>query len=78
MALSYKTDILPLFTQLDIDHMKEYKVYLDQYDYMRRNAQSSYFQLSQRWMPPDDSGEEKWSTEKLQLFKSWMDAGCPP
>jgi hypothetical protein len=79
-TVSFKTDILPLFTQMDIDHMQDLGVQLDSYDYMKdpSNAQDVYKQVSAKKMPPPDSGEDPWSEEKVNLFKTWMDEGYPP
>jgi len=38
MAVSFKADILPMFTQDDIQHMSGMGVFLDQYDYMSNAA----------------------------------------
>jgi hypothetical protein len=79
--VSFKTDILPLFTQNDIDHMAGFGVDLDQYAYMsdRSNAENVYTALEQKSMPPSGGGEPgPWSDDKIALFKSWMDGGCKP
>jgi hypothetical protein len=80
MAVSFAAEILPLFTQMDINHMKGFGVELDGYDYMKdpSNAESAYFQVSSGLMPPPSSGEERWSEDKVALFKEWMDGGYQP
>jgi hypothetical protein len=80
MAVSFQTDILPLFTQMDIDHMQDMGVQLNNYDYMRdpSNAQDVYSQVSQGLMPPPGSGEDPWSPQQVNLFQTWMDEGYPP
>jgi hypothetical protein len=80
MTVSFKTDILPLFTSLDIEHMAYVSVSLDDYSYMSEpaNAGEVYEQVSSGRMPPRDSGEEPWSQDEVQLFKAWMDGGCQP
>jgi hypothetical protein len=80
VTVSFKSDILPLFTPKDIDHMQGFGVELDSYDYMKQsgNAKSVYFQVSSGSMPPPDSGEDPWSEDKVALFKEWMDGGYPP
>ena len=42
------------------------------------NAGSAYFQVSSGLMPPPSSGEERWSEDKVALFKEWMDGGYQP
>jgi len=37
------------------------------------NARSVYDSVVSGSMPPDDP----WGAEKVELFKRWMDAGCP-
>jgi hypothetical protein len=77
VTVSFKTDILPLFTSMDIEHMSYAEVALDDYAYMSQpaNASSVYVQVSTGTMPPGDSGEEPWSPDQVQLFKAWMDGG---
>jgi hypothetical protein len=77
---SFQTDILPLFTQTDIDHMQDMGVQLNSYDYMKdpSNAQDVYSQVSQKLMPPPGSGEDPWSPQQVNTFKTWMDEGYPP
>ncbi len=76
MALSFATDIRPLFRDEDIDCMKPSGVDLDDPAWMcvPANAQSVYREVSAGAMPPD----EAWSANGVSLFKKWMDAGFPP
>ena len=78
MTVSFNTDILPLFTRMDIEHMSNAGVSLDEYAYMSEpvNARSVYDAVSTGIMPPGDSGEPPWSPDQVQLFKAWMDGGC--
>jgi hypothetical protein len=80
MATSFKTDIVRLFTSVDIEHMSRLEVPLDDYAYMSQpdNAAGVYDQVSKGTMPPSASGEQPWSEDKLQLFKQWMDGGYAP
>jgi hypothetical protein len=77
---SFKTDILPLFTSMDKDHMARAGVSLGDYSYMSQpdNATGVYEQVSSGRMPPSDSGEPPWSQDKVQLLKDWMDGGYGP
>ena len=79
MATSFKTDIVPLFRSVDIEHMSRLEVPLDDYAYMSQpdNAAGVYHQVSNGTMPPSASGEP-WSEDKVQLFKQWMDGGYAP
>jgi hypothetical protein len=80
VAPSFAADILPLFTQMDVDHMRGFGVDLDDYDFMKQpdNAGSVYDQVSSGSMPPPDSGEERWPEEKVALFGEWMKGGYQP
>lgn len=80
MAISFKTEIVPLFTSVDIEHMSRLEVPLDDYAYMSQpdNAAGVYDQVSNGTMPPSGSGEQPWSEDKVQLFKEWMDGGYAP
>ena len=75
MALSFVTDIRPLFRDGDIQCMGPSGVKLDDPTWMcvHANAQSVYSQISTAAMPPD----APWPPDRVSLFKSWMDAGCP-
>jgi hypothetical protein len=80
MAVSFKGDILPMFTSMDVEHMSHAGVSLDEYAYMSQpaNAKRVYETVSTGTMPPRDSGEPRWSDDKVQLFKAWMDGGYQP
>jgi hypothetical protein len=75
MALSFATDIRPLFREDDIECMKPMGVELDNPAWMRvpANAQSVYGAVADGSMPPG----EPWSEDRVALFKKWMDAGFP-
>jgi hypothetical protein len=79
-STSFQRDILPLFTQMDIEHMAEQGVTLNDYSYMSNptNAAEVYQQVSQGFMPPPGSGEDRWSSDKVALFQSWIDGGYLP
>lgn len=75
MALSFATDIRPLFRDGDIKCMRNVGVDLDDPAWMcvPANAQSVYGQVSAGTMPPD----APWPADRVSLFKKWMDAGYP-
>jgi hypothetical protein len=75
MALSFVTDIRPLFREGDVECMKDMGVALDDPAWMcvAANAQSVYDAVASGSMPPD----APWREALVQLFKQWMDAGCP-
>jgi hypothetical protein len=75
MALSFATDIRPLFRDGDVECMESMGVALHDAAWMcvPANAQSVYGAVSGGTMPPD----EPWPADRVSLFKEWMDAGCP-
>ena len=80
MSVSFRTDIVPLFTSIDIDHMSALGAKLDDYSFMSQPDKASlvYEVVSSGKMPPSTSGEQPWSSDKVQLFKAWIDGGCEP
>jgi hypothetical protein len=77
-SVSFSRDILPLFTQIDIDHMRRLGVHLDDYQYMsdREHAAAVYRQLSTKRMPPSQrGGAGPWPDEHIALFQAWIDGG---
>jgi hypothetical protein len=80
VTVSFKSDIVPLFTSMDIEHMSALGARLDDYSFMSRPGTASlvYEQVSSGKMPPSTSGEQRWSEGNVQLFRAWMDGGCQP
>ncbi len=78
MAVSFAQDIRPLFTDMDIAHMKAGGVLLDDFEYMRdpAHAQKVLEAVSTGAMPPQSSGEPSWPPDRVQLFRDWTAAGC--
>ncbi len=77
MAVSFAQDIRALFTDMDVAHMRNYGVMLDDFDYMRdpAHAQSVLNAVSTGAMPPSSSGEPGWTPEGVQLFQDWITGG---
>jgi len=80
MAASFAHDIRPLFTEMDIAHMKDGGVLLDDLEYMRdaAHAQKVLDAVSAGAMPPQSSGEPAWAPDRVQLFRDWIAGGCQP
>ncbi len=78
MAVSFAQDIRPLFTDMDIAHMKAAGVLLDDFEYMRDpdHSQKVLDAVSTGAMPPQSSGEPSWPPDSVQIFRDWMAAGC--
>jgi hypothetical protein len=89
MAVSFQSDILPMFRGIDINHMKPMGVRLDDYGYMsdaaadstypdHANARQVYCYLTGDCEPRMPPGGPYWSADQLQLFSQWMDGGFQP
>ncbi len=76
--LSFENDIRPMFTDLDVAHMKPAGIDLSSRSDVEASAAAIYDTVSEGSMPPPSSGETRWSTDMCERFKRWWDQGCPP
>ncbi|HLY03118.1 MAG TPA: hypothetical protein VKR56_11575 [Candidatus Cybelea sp.] len=76
-TLSFAGDIRPMFTELDVAHMKAAGIDLSDRNDVRAHADAIYQTVSTGTMPPPASGEAPWTTEMCDRFKRWRDSGCP-
>ena len=75
MALSFVTDIRPLFRDSpDVEAMKSFGLDLSSYDDVKAQAEAIYKTLEDGSMPCD----EPWPKEQIATFKQWMDEGMAP
>ena len=75
MALSFATDIRPLFRDSpDVDTMKRMGLDLSSYEDVKANAEGIHSRLEDGTMPCD----EPWPKQQVSLFKQWMDEGTEP
>jgi hypothetical protein len=81
-GVSFAADIKPLFSAIDISHMKPFGVELDDYFYMSNsdNANTVLATLSAHngkppSMPP---GGPYWTAAQLALFVQWQKDGYQP
>jgi hypothetical protein len=81
MALSFKTDIEPIFAPFQA--AMRWRFNLLDYQNVRANAQLIYSRISVTEsptgtipMPPPPMGAL--SAKSIATFKQWMDDGCPP
>ena len=79
-TVSFASDILPLFRQIDIDHMAPLGVTLDDYAYMSQpaNAEHVLASLKDGFTPRMPPGGPYWNDEQLQLLANWIAGGCAP
>jgi hypothetical protein len=75
--LSFQRDIRPMFTDLDVEHMKPFGFDLSVAEDVKANASAIQAVVTSGSMPPAGSGEERWSAEMCERFKRWMDQGFP-
>jgi hypothetical protein len=79
MAVSFATNIRPLFNDTDIDHMSFF-CNLASYDDVKTNAADILGRLNGtggRQMPPVSSGGP-WPPANIALFQTWITEGCQP
>jgi len=76
-ALSFATDIRPLFTETDVDHMQPFGFDLSDYDDVKKSADAILSVVKAGTMPPPGTGE-RWTEEMCATFQRWMEQGCPP
>ena len=72
-APSFDRDIRPLFRDQDVDAM-DFAFDLSSYDDVKENAEEIYERVEEGTMPCDRA----WPTERVQLFRSWVDGGMSP
>jgi hypothetical protein len=77
---TYAEDIKPLFTQMDRDHMLAKAGFdLWKFDDVKTWAARIYTTVQAGTMPPKGTEPEApWPSEKIALFKAWIDGGCRP
>jgi hypothetical protein len=71
-AVGYERDIRPLFREKDVSAMSR-AFDLASYNDVRANANAILAKVADGSMPCDDA----WPQEQVELFRSWVDAGCP-
>jgi hypothetical protein len=76
-TLSFAGDIRPMFTDIDVAHMKNAGIDLSDKDEVMTHADAIYQTVSAGTMPPPSSGEARWTPEMCDRFKRWQDAGFP-
>ena len=69
---SFAQDIRPLFRERDVRAMT-FAFDLGDYDQVKTNADEIYEKLSSGEMPCDGA----WPQDRVDLFKQWIDGGCP-
>jgi hypothetical protein len=76
-TLSFAKDIRPLFTDLDVLHMKPAGIDLSSRDDVEKHADAIYETVTSGSMPPKSSGEARWTDATCALFQEWQTQGFP-
>lgn len=78
---SFQTDILPLFTERDLEGMRK-GFNLDSYDDVKKHAAAIYDRVrgigGAVTPPPPPAGEGPWPQSRIELFAKWMADGFLP
>jgi hypothetical protein len=78
---SFEADILPLFTQRDIQGMSK-AFNLASYDEVKAHAAAILDRIrgigGAVMPPPPPKGEGPWPQSRIDLFAKWVADGCPP
>ncbi|WP_430389882.1 hypothetical protein [Dyella sp. 20L07] len=75
--LSFARDIRPMFTDMDIDHMKKAMDLSDRASVLQ-HAEAIFQSVSSGHMPPASSDEPRWTPEMCATFKKWQEQGGKP
>lgn len=76
-TLIFARDIRPMFTNMDVDHMKK-SMDLSDRDSVFRNAAAIYASVASGHMPPPSCGEPRWTPDMCARFKDWQEQGGQP
>jgi hypothetical protein len=71
-AIGYEHDIRPLFRETDIAAMSG-AFNLGSYDDVRANSAKILAKVADGSMPCDGA----WPPDRVELFRRWVEAGCP-
>jgi hypothetical protein len=71
-GLGYERDIRPLFREKDVSSMSK-AFDLSSYTDVRANADQILARVADGSMPCDGA----WPQDRVELFRSWVNAGCP-
>jgi hypothetical protein len=78
---SFETDILPLFTQRDIQAMSK-AFNLASYGDVKSHAAAIFDRIrgigGAVMPPPPPKGDGPWAESRINLFAKWVADGCPP
>ncbi|HEV3091697.1 MAG TPA: hypothetical protein VGX91_09715 [Candidatus Cybelea sp.] len=76
-TIGFAKDIRPMFTDIDVEHMKNLGIDLSKYEDVVSYAEAIHRTVSNGTMPPPGQGKQ-WTEEMVARFKEWQRANCPP
>ena len=76
-GLSFATDIRPMFSDVDVDHMKSFGMDLSSRDDVEKHAKNILAAVTSGIMPPP-AENRAWTKEMSAKFERWMNTGCAP
>ena len=78
---SFQADILPLFTDHDVQAMRK-AFDLERYDEVKAHAAAIYDRIrgigGAVMPPPPPKGTGPWAQSRIELFAKWIAEGCQP
>jgi hypothetical protein len=75
--LSFVVDIRPMFTEIDVEHMKAYGMDLSSRDDVEKHAANILSAVSSGIMPPP-AENRRWTKEMCAIFERWGQEGYKP
>jgi hypothetical protein len=78
ITTSFTRDILPLFRPIDIEHMRDIRIDLSQYNSVRESADVIRERVQgpeESRMPPEP--DQPWTKAQIDLFAKWIADGFP-
>lgn len=76
-ATSFARDILPLFRQKDVEHMRSFGVELGTYDGARAKAEMILVRVQGSGPPMPPAPDQRWTKPQVDLVERWIADGFP-
>jgi hypothetical protein len=75
--LSFARDIRPMFSDIDVGHMKHAGMDLSDRNDVEKHAKAILEVVTDGSMPPPGTGE-RWTSDMCDRFKRWTEQGFSP
>ena len=76
-ALSFASDIRPMFSDVDVEHMKRFGMDLSSRDDVAKHAKNILAAVTSGIMPPP-AENRTWTKDMCATFERWMNTGIAP